>query len=63
MEEVWVKCPECGNGFDNYPELVAHLQEHLEELKRKVKALRRDSVVLNEELLAVPKQKLEELLK
>jgi hypothetical protein len=33
MSEVWVECSECGKGFDNYPELIAHMETHV---KRKV---------------------------
>ena len=36
-EEIWVKCPECGEGFDNYPELIAHMESHIKRLKRRIK--------------------------
>jgi acetyl-CoA carboxylase beta subunit len=31
MSEVWVKCPECGKDFDNYPELIAHMESHVKK--------------------------------
>jgi uncharacterized C2H2 Zn-finger protein len=30
MDEVWVKCPKCGKGFDNYPALIAHMKAHID---------------------------------
>jgi len=31
--EMHVKCEVCGRSFDNYPSLVAHLYEHIRELR------------------------------
>jgi hypothetical protein len=31
MSEVWVECPECGKGFDNYPALIAHMESHVKK--------------------------------
>ena len=32
-DEVYVKCEICGEGFDNYPSLIAHLYQHIKELR------------------------------
>jgi len=41
-EEVWVKCDVCGKGFDNYPEMIAHLEGHIEELQEKLKRIKKE---------------------
>jgi len=35
-EEVFVKCEICGESFDNYPSLVAHLYEHAKKQQIRV---------------------------
>lgn len=38
-DEVYVKCEICGEGFDNYPSLIAHLYQHIKRLREENKML------------------------
>jgi len=53
-EEIWVKCKICGEGFDSYEALIAHIYSHIEE-SQKVKNMSDVDCLFKENCLDYPR--------